>query len=224
MIDSIPADEIIARAIDSPSETRNFELKSSIPWNNLDKQYELQRIIMSILGISNIKNGGKIILGIKQNTDKTFTAEGMRPEHLKTYEQDNLYQIIKPYGNPTPIFEIKNIEYNGLYYIVFNVQQFLYSPIICAKNGSRSEKSGDNKELEPLIKGALYTRSYKPETKRVDNETEMREIIDLAIDSEIEHLSPRVKNLLAILKEPKKKVSKKHDNIFFIKEMKDIKK
>ncbi len=226
MIDSINIrpDDPIAGLIDYPSETRNFELKPSIPWNNFDKQYELQRIVMSILGMSNLKTGGKIILGIKQNSDKTFSSEGVDPEHLKTYNQDNIYQIVRPFGDPAPIFEIKNLEYKGHNYLVFNVQQFMYSPVICSKSGSRSAKTDGKDALEPLIKGALYTRSYKPETKRVDNETEMREIIDLAIDSEIEHMSPRIKNLLKILKPTSGKVAKERSSMQFLSELKDIKK
>lgn len=222
MIDSIPADEIISRIVDSPFEARNVELKPSTPWNGIEKHYELQRIVMSILGMSNIKNGGKIILGIRQNPDRTFAVEGMKTEHLMTFEQDNIYQIVKAYGNPAPIFDIKNIEYNGLYFIVFSIQQFLYSPVICSKPGTKCFNGKE--ELEPLIRGALYSRSFKPETKRVNSETEMREIIDLAIDGEFEHLSPRVKNLLTILKHSGKKSKKSNDKSLFLKELKDVKK
>ena len=41
----------------------------------------------------------------------------------------------------------------------------------------------------------MYIRTHKPETKKVDDVTEMREIINLAIDREIEVWTPRMEKL-----------------------------
>lgn len=189
MIDPVPTDQIIKGIIEYPSESRGVELKSSTPWVDVNHQYELQNIVRSILGISNVKDGGKIVLGIKQLPDKTFVPEGMSEEHLRTFNQDDIYQLVRSFGNPEPRFEIKNMEHEGKFFIVFFVQEFLYSPVICIKNGKNTGPT-------PLVEGAIYTRTNKPETKRVDRETEMREIINLAVDKEIELLSPRLQRLL----------------------------
>ncbi len=189
MIKAVKADQIIASILDTPLENRNVELKPSIPWKDANRQHQLQDIIKSVLGMSNVRDGGKIILGVFQKQDKTFEVQGMKNEDLQTYDQDHIYQVVRIYGNPSPRFEVSNIEYNGKYFIVFTIQDFLYSPVICLKNGN-------NNGTEPLVKGSLYTRTHKPETKRVNEETEMREIINLAIDKEIDVWSPRVQKLV----------------------------
>lgn len=215
MIDSTQADQIIAAILDTPRETRAVELKPSTPWKDINQQHELQVIIKSILGMSNVRDGGKIILGITQNPDRTFTSTGMDKEHLKTFDQDHIYQVVRAYGNPEPRFEIRNIEYKGNFYIVFNIQDFLYSPVICIKSGS-------NNGTEPLVKSSIYIRTFKPETKKVDDETEMREIINLAIDKELEVWTPRMEKLYAApqrVTHSKRVDSKKR----FEKELEDIK-
>lgn len=188
MIDPVIADQIIAGLLASPIETRSVEFKPSIPWNNINQQNQLQDIVKSILGMSNVKDGGKIILGVPQNPDRTFSVKGMDGNHLATYDQDNIYTIVRSFGNPQPRFEIRNIEYQDKYFIVFFVQEFLYSPVICTRNGK-------NNGMEPLVSGSIYIRTHKPETKKVDNETEMREVINLAIDKEIDLWTPRIEKL-----------------------------
>lgn len=215
MIDpvNLNPDSPIAAILDHPSESRSIELKSSQPWGDINRLQELQNIVKSILGLSNVKDGGKIILGIKQRPDRTFESTGMLSSHLHTFDQDNIYQVVRAYGNPAPIFEIKNFKYKANYFIVFSVQEFLYTPVICIKAGSRVNN-------EPLIKGSLYIRTHKPETKKVDNETEMREIINLAIDKEFGLWTPRIKK---INKTPRiKKKTKENGKKKFETELKDI--
>lgn len=215
MIDPIQADQIISGILDTPSESRSVELKPSTPWNDINTQYEVQNIIKSILGMSNVKDGGKIILGAPQQPDKTFKVEGMSPDHLKTYEQDKIYQAVRNYGSPDPRFEIRNVEYKGQFFIVFTVQDFLYSPVICTKNGKATG-------TEPLCEGALYIRTNKPETKKVDNETEMREIINLAIEKEIDLWSPRIQRLIGAETSSGLAIVKPGDMEKFLDELKDL--
>lgn len=215
MIDSTKADQIIGAILQTPRETRAVELKPSIPWKDINQQHQLQDITKTILGMSNVRDGGKIILGITQNPDRTFTSTGMQEDHIKTFDQDHIFQVVRAYGNPEPRFEIINVEYNGHFYIVFNVQDFLYSPVICIRNGS-------NNGTEPLVRGSMYIRTFKPETKKVDDETELREIINLAIDKELEVWSPRIEKLYSspqkITRNKKEDSSKK-----FERELEDIK-
>ena len=188
MIESVLVDPVIKGILDYPSESRAVELKSSMPWSDISQQQQLQETVKSILGMSNIKDGGKIIIGIRQNSDKTFEVTGVCGEDLETYDPDKIYQAVRNYGEPAPRFEVKNMEYKGKFFVVFLVQEFLYSPVICCKNGK-------NIVSEPLVKGALYIRTHSPGTKKVDNETEMREIINLAIDKEIESYSARTQKI-----------------------------
>ncbi|PIQ80263.1 MAG: hypothetical protein COV79_01395 [Parcubacteria group bacterium CG11_big_fil_rev_8_21_14_0_20_41_14] len=214
MINSIKSDSIISAILSNPIESRAIELKPSIPWRDINHQHQLQEIVKSIIGLSNVKDGGKIILGVIQNPDRTFAITGMSTIDLQTYDQDHIYQVVRAYANPALRFEIRSVEYRGKFFIVFAIQEFLYMPVICIKNGSRTGN-------EPLISGALYIRTHKPETKQVNNETEMREIINLAVDKELELLTPRIQKLIKppFIKQKIKGISSKK----FANELKDIK-
>lgn len=215
MIESIKADHIITSILSEPMESRSVEFKPSLPWNDVSSQIQLQEVIKSILGLSNIKDGGKIILGVKQNPDRTFTVEGMKEEHLVTYDSEKIYQDIRSFGEPEPRFEIRSIESGDKFFIVFFIQEFLYSPIICARNGK-------NVGAEPLVKGALYIRTLKPETKKVDNETEMKEIINLAIEKELDLFSTRMQRVFKTMTQLKVPKSTDQDREKFSEELKDI--
>jgi len=215
MIESIKADHIISSILRTPMESRSVEFKPSLPWNDVNTQIQLQEIIKSILGLSNIKDGGKIILGVKQNPDRTFIVEGMKKEDLQTYDSERIYQDIRNFGEPEPRFEIRNIELDNKNFIVFLVQEFFYSPVICVRNGK-------NIGGEPLVKSALYIRTLKPETKKVDNETEMREIINLAIEKELDLFSTRMQRAFKTMSHLKIPESTEQDEKKFLEEIKDI--
>lgn len=212
MIIPVKANQIIASILETPSESRSIEFKPGLQWRDANHQHQLQDIIKSILGMSNIRDGGKIILGVPQKQDKTFDLVGMMPEELQTYDQDHIYQVVRAYANPAPRFEITNVEYNGKYFIVISIQDFLYTPVICIKNGN-------NKGYEPLVRGSLYIRTHKPETKKVEEEFEMREVINLAIDKEFNILSPRVQQLTTLSPNKSKSIN---DAKRFDDELKDI--
>lgn len=215
MIDPIPIDIRIKGILDAPQESRAVELKPSLPWKNVERQIQIQDIIKSILGMSNVRDGGRIILGVRQNLDRTFTVEGMKEENLKTYDAENIYQDVRKFGKPEPRFEVKNMKDNDKFFIVFVVQNFLYSPVICNKNGK-------NIGTEPLIRGALYIRTHKPETKKVDNQTEMREIIELAIEKELDLFSARMQRVFKTMSYIKVPKSTEDEQEKFAEELKDI--
>lgn len=212
MIDPIKADTTFISIVESPIESRSVEFKPSVEWRDVNSQNDIQKIIKSIIGMSNVKDIGRIILGVPQKPDRTFEIKGMDPEHMKSYEQDNIYQDVRKFTNPSPHFEVSNVEWDGKFFIVFTVYEFLYSPIICIKNGK-------NNGAEPLVAGAFYIRTHKPETKKVDKEEEMREIINLAVDKEFEILTPRVKQLIG----SKIRTQLVSDDEKFKKELEDLK-
>ena len=98
----------------------------------------------------------------------------MKEEHLKTYNPENIHQIVNQYGNPDPQFIVTNQEHDNRCFIVFNVQEFSHFPVICSKDAKK------------LKTAAFYIRTTTPESKKVDNPSEMKSIIDLAVDKEIE--------------------------------------
>ena len=217
MINSTKADKIISGILESPNESRSIEFKPSVPWpskiDGIQQNNKAQEIIKSVLAMSNTRDGGKIILGLENNEEHNkYILKGVTPTDLATYDQDLIFEHIRNFGEPEPKFQILNIEYNSMSFIVFAVQSFIFSPIIC-KN---------NRNLNQLESSTIYIRTDKPETKRITDPAEMREVIDLAIEKELNLFSIRMQKFFKTMSGAR--VLKNHkDQDEFEKELKDIK-
>ena len=149
-------------------EERYLEYKESIDWNNSEVK---AKITKSILAMSNSQDGGVIVIGVKQK-DGGFIAEGILPEHSKTFDEDSIRDHVSNYADPYVEFNVKTVNDEEKQFIVIQVREFLELPVICKKDGSCN-----------LRKAAIFTRSRrKPESIEVPSQSEMREIIDLAVD------------------------------------------
>jgi predicted HTH transcriptional regulator len=218
MINPMKADKIISGTLESPNESKSIEFKPSVSWpSNIDgiqQNNKIQEIIKSILAMSNTRDGGKIILGVeKDDKEKRYFLKGMSEDDLKTYDQDLIFEHVRNFGEPEPKFQVLNIEYNDKNFIVFAVQSFIFTPIIC-----RNKRS-----LNRLEDAVIYIRTDKPETKKITEPSEIREIMDLAIEKELDLFSVRIQRLFKTMSSVKVLKSTKTDKNKFEEELKDIK-
>jgi len=218
MINPTKADKIISGILESPNESKSIEFKPSVPWpsniDNIQQNNKIQEIIKSILAMSNTRDGGKIILGVeKDDKENKYYLKGMKVEDLKTYDQDLIFEHVRNFGEPEPKFQVLNIEYDDKNFIVFAVQSFIFAPIICINKRS----------LNQLENAVIYIRTDKPETKRITETSEMREIIDLAIEKELDLFSVRMQRFFKTMSSVKVLKSTKTDENKFQEELKDIK-
>ncbi len=217
MINPIEADKIISGILESPNESKSVEFKPSVCWpdkiDGIQQNNKVQEIIKSILAMSNNRDGGKIILGIKRDNEGKYILQGMTEDDLKTYDQDLIFEHVRNFGEPEPKFQVLNIEYNNKNFIVFAIQSFIFAPIIC-KN---------HRNLNQLEHAAVYIRTDKPETKKITDPSEMREMIDLAIEKELDVFSVRIQRIfkpMSYYVEQLKIIKPDEDK--FIEELKDI--
>ena len=218
MINPQPADKIISGILESPNESKSVEFKPSIPWpDNIDgiqQNNKVQEIIKSILGMSNNRDGGKIILGVEKDNSDRYILKGMEKNHLNTFDQDLIFEHVRNFGEPEPQFQILNIEYNSMNFIVFAVQSFTYAPVIC-KN---------KRNLSQLENAVIYIRTDKPETKKITEPWEMKKLLDLAIEKELDLFSSRMQRFFKTMSNVKILKAKKGDYEKFKDELKDIQK
>jgi predicted HTH transcriptional regulator len=160
------------------SEERYLEYKESIDWNDSEVK---AKITKSILAMSNIQDGGVLVIGVKQK-DGAFIPQGMSTEHLKSFDEDNIKDYVSNYADAYVEFNVKTVDDKGKEFVVIQVREFLEVPVICKKDG-----------LCNLRKGAIYTRSRrKPETIEVPSQSEMREVVDLAVEKGIRKFMTRL--------------------------------
>lgn len=219
MINQISADNIITRILSAPNESKAVEFKPSIEWpqkiDTLQNSDKAQEIIKSILAMSNSRDGGKIILGVEKDAPtKKYTLKGMNPSELSTYDQDLIFQQARNFGTPEPKFEILNVEYEKMNFIVFAIQVFAFTPIIC--------KNPKNK-LNKLDDAAVYIRTDKPESKKVTDPLEMAEIIDLAVERELNTFSARMRQVFQTMSDVKISRNPRNDQNRFDEELKGLK-
>lgn len=193
MINSVLADKypVIKEILENPNERRTIEFKPSLLWpkqiDNSKLGKKIQEIIRSILGLSNLRNGGRTILGVeKDSSTGNYTAKGMKKKHLPSYDQDNIYQAVRNFGSPEPRFETLNVEFNSNYFIVFEVQTFHTTPVVCVNRRNN---------LKKLDNSAIYIRNDKPETVKVTQPDEMHEVINITVDKQLSLFSSRIGTL-----------------------------
>jgi len=191
--------ELLADIILHGREERNIDYKSSMSWKDRDAK---MMTIRCILGMANLRNGGYIVFGVPQQGNEFF-FDGMDQDHIKSFTQDNVDTDIKNYAEPfvevhvtliprsvvKKVSEPKRKEFsdNGGDFVIIQVEEFEEIPVICKREGKL--KSGEIY----LRNGAIYTRPRgKVETSEVKSQTEMREIIELAVDKSLRKLIDRM--------------------------------
>ena len=146
-------------------EERNLEYKQSVTWNDDDVK---AKIAKSIIAMSNLADGGDIIIGV----EKDGTVSGMNETDFNSFDQDSVKSHVNRHAVPYADFSFRKVIEKEKNFIVFQVAGFSLIPIICAR-GWRNE----------LNKGVIYIRSKRmPESTAIGDEGDLRELMDLAVD------------------------------------------
>jgi len=149
-------------------EGRSLEFKRSAPWADKFKA----KITKSILAFSNVRDGGIIVIGIKQNGDDSFDFAGMTGDDLETWNYDEVASFVSEFADPFVDFSMERVLDGQKTFLLITISEFKDIPVICKKDGSNI-----------LRRGAIYTRTYRmPESAEVPSQTELREILNLAIE------------------------------------------
>jgi len=157
-------------------EERNLEYKQSMSWTDINTKV---KVIKSSMAMANIPDGGYIVFGMTKKGE-VYEPEGMQAEHADSFKQDDVMEYVNNYADPYVELTVVSAERGGKRFVVIQVQEFGQLPVVCKKDS------------EDLKRGDVFTRSRKKyETARVGSQTEMREILDLAVDKEIRRLRSR---------------------------------
>jgi predicted HTH transcriptional regulator len=150
-------------------EGRNLEFKRSMPWDTTEWKTKL---VKSVLAFSNVRDGGRIIIGVEERDGGEFQFTGMTDEHFATYNQDDVDSEVAKYADPYARLSVNKVPVDERKFVVLEIEEFGEMPVICKRNGASN-----------LRTGAIYTRPYgKAETVEVPSQTELREILELATD------------------------------------------
>lgn len=131
------------------------------------------KVIRAALGMANRRDGGYIILGIDDAAPESGGPGLSATQITEWTNYDNLASWIGEYSDPTLEFEAAPRRTPQSHHVVvIAIQEFQDIPVLCKRDFGGI-----------LKRGALYTRGHaKPETSDTHQHTELRELLDLAVE------------------------------------------
>jgi hypothetical protein len=166
-------------------EERNLEYKSGENWRDIKF-----KIIKTILAMSNIRDGGTIVIGVSQSRD-AFIPSGFSLTDLDSYSQDTIAANANEFSDPYTEVIVMKVPHEGKNFVVIQVEEFSELPVICKKDG------------DGLRKGAIYTRPRRMhETAEIPSQTEARELLDIATEKSIRSTYARIRRANLEVSEP----------------------
>ncbi len=175
--------EEIGFYIQQGKEERYLEYKGSMLWNRDDTKVKIAQAMMAM---SNLRNGGVIVVGMKETKRGVWVPDTMTDEQVSSFTQDDIAQWVNDYAVPAVRFTVEPFLLDTNKFVIIKVREFDTFPTIC-----RKPKPLGGREV--LKKGAIYYRSNsKNESAPISSDEDMRELIGLAVNKgvagEIERL------------------------------------
>ena len=129
------------------SEDRNREYKTSFPWDRSTNGKTMAKVTKTILAMSNLRDGGHIVIGVDELPNGEYKPTGMQDPHLITYSCDVIADFVKEYAEPAAEFHFDIVRVDGMSFVILSVSGFLDVPVICRKSYN-----------DILSEGAVYVR------------------------------------------------------------------
>lgn len=169
-------DDDFQAIVERGREARNTEFKAG---GSIRDDHLLRRVIRSVLGMTNTQDGGRVILGVREQLGHAEFI-GMTEAEAMSWNIDIFGDKSATWVDPAVSVDIEVKRHQGRYFVVVEVDEFDDKPVF-ARKGYQSP-AGDM----VLREGALYVRgSRKPETVEVRTSEEMRRLLELALNKRV---------------------------------------
>ena len=177
-------------------ENRHREFKPPFNWKDQKSNWIKETVIRTILGFSNTPQGGLLIIGVSEDSQKRPVVKGLTPDELLSFDQyDTIKGVVESFSSTSINFEIGWGEYSSskskVNLILISVSEFQELPTICKRGG----------QTEKLRRGVVYARQKIGTAGTIAaTEVEMGEIIKMAADKNLSELEAR--GLISLNKKP----------------------
>lgn len=156
-------------------EARNLDFKESLDWEDREARLGLIRTLMAM---SNTRDGGAVVIGVRENPDRTYTPVGMPERHYESFVPDTVAAQTARYADPAVEMRTIKGEHDNMLFVVVEVEAFTDAPTVCKQVDGGSTA---------LREGAVYIRpAGTPRTEEVHTYRDMRDIIDQAVERRID--------------------------------------
>lgn len=159
--------ERVDTALALNTEAPSVEFKAGAKWDTLKAA-----IVKTALAMSNLLDGGLIIVGRPEDTS---LKDGVSAADLESYDPDIMRDQFDAYASPRVVVSIAQFDLAGSLYVAIDVSGFEEDPVVCKKD------LGPDRVLR---QGAIYIRPFggRPRTVPIATAEEMRSVVELAID------------------------------------------
>jgi predicted HTH transcriptional regulator len=149
--------------LEARGESQGLDFKGDCEWN-------INGYAKDLLAMSNLRDGGMIIIGVENSTWK---RQGVGKANFDTYQIDIMKDQMAPFADPSVDFSVEfPLDRNGTRFVVIKVLSFRDIPVICHKE---SAKAGTKA-------ATIYyrNRNRRPESAPISNSSDLRDLIELA--------------------------------------------
>lgn len=167
-------DSHLADHIRQRREERNREYKGASGAEGFSWGHSRVKAVIakSAMAMANI-GGGAIVVGMGEDkSNKTWRANGVAGDVADGFKQDDVQQYVNGRADPYVWLVVRDLSIDSRRFILIDVAGFDEIPVVCSRNGDNI-----------LFAGQVYTRPFaKHATAAIDTQSEMRELLDRAID------------------------------------------
>jgi predicted HTH transcriptional regulator len=137
---------------------------------------ERVEVIRGVLAMSNLRDGGILLIGVERDR----TVSGLTDEQAQSWRnQERARQILAGYAEPAVDFHVTvrpiTVGDQIRTIALIEVRQFEDFPVVCIGNARRGDE-------QVLREGAVYVRNQIPASVEIEDHSQMRELLDLAIE------------------------------------------
>lgn len=163
-------------------EGRGYEFKGAIA---REDAVFFAKVTRAALGMANYSGGGVVFIGVDEGANHELVPTGLTDEQFQSWNFDDVAAGFAPAADPRLSIDLEVIEHLDRRFVAIIVHEFEEVPVLCRRNYNHGGKT-------ILRDGALYVRGRgKPESTEVPSQTEMRELLDTAIDKGIRRFLAR---------------------------------
>lgn len=137
-------------------ETQQVEYKAG----DVLKDSERHKLRLAALAMSNTQDGGYIVIGVEKQQDKSYKAQGVSSDILKSFDPEDLQITLSKCGSPSLQVSVELKQHEANTYVLIAVEPSRGKPTICLdKKGSEDNQS--------IRQGVIYYRTTGPESKAI---------------------------------------------------------
>lgn len=157
-------------------ETARVDFKAPMAWEGTARA----DLAEDIVAMSNVRDGGTILIGVAEGPDGRPVVEGLTSEQLASFDPTKVCDYVAGYFQPVARLRIERPEIAGKTIIAIRVEEFESTPLICIKDGP--EKRPDSaKPKRAFYAGNLIVRTPSAKSETIRTSEDMQALIRLAI-------------------------------------------